>query len=145
MHASGAVPPMSPKASEAAAAGPTRTRSRGCNRKPARHTWDNPRRPRSAPVCPGAWNGGGQALDRGQRNGHLRHANRGASAPDRTGVEQRESMEFAATKEGEAIIVYEFTLMDRLIPDLPCGRTRVNELLYPQFIRISVSAPCVQP
>jgi TonB family protein len=52
---------------------------------------------------------------------------------------------FAATKQREAIVVYEFTFMDRLIADLPCGTKTVNELVYPRFVRISVSAPCVQP
>ena len=52
---------------------------------------------------------------------------------------------FAATKPRETIIVYEFAFMDGLIPDLPCGTSTANELVYPRFIRISVSSPCVQP
>ena len=52
---------------------------------------------------------------------------------------------FAPTKQRETIIVYEFTFMDGLIPDPPCGTMTLNELVYPRFIRISASAPCVQP
>jgi TonB family protein len=52
---------------------------------------------------------------------------------------------FAATRQRETIVVYEFAFMDRLMPDPPCGTLTVNEIVYPRFIRISVSAPCVQP
>ena len=52
---------------------------------------------------------------------------------------------FAATHQRETIVVYEFAFMDRLRPDSPCGTSTLNEIVYPRFIRISASAPCVQP
>ena len=52
---------------------------------------------------------------------------------------------FVPTKQRETIVVYEFTFMDRLRAEQPCGTMTVNELVYPRFIRISVSAQCVQP
>jgi TonB family protein len=52
---------------------------------------------------------------------------------------------FAATTARETIVVYEFALMGGLITDPPCGTSTLNELVYPRFIRISASAPCVQP
>ena len=52
---------------------------------------------------------------------------------------------FAATRQRETIVVYEFALMERLSTDPPCGMSTLNEIVYPRFIRISVSTPCVQP
>jgi TonB family protein len=52
---------------------------------------------------------------------------------------------FAPTSQRETIVVYDFTFMDRLLPDTPCGTSTLNELVFPWFIRISASAPCLQP
>ena len=53
---------------------------------------------------------------------------------------------FAATKQRETIVVYQFAFMERLRPDLPpCRTSTLNEIVYPRFIRISASSPCVQP
>lgn len=51
---------------------------------------------------------------------------------------------FAATEQRETIVVYEFAFMERLRPDPPCGASTLNETVYPRFIRISASAPCLQ-
>jgi TonB family protein len=50
---------------------------------------------------------------------------------------------FAATRERETIVVYEFTFMDRLRTDPPCTVTTLNEIVYPRYIRISASASCI--
>jgi TonB family protein len=52
---------------------------------------------------------------------------------------------FAATRQRETIVVYEFAFMERLIADPSCGTITLNEVVYPRFIRISASAACVQP
>jgi hypothetical protein len=51
---------------------------------------------------------------------------------------------FAPTKLRETIVVYDFTFMNGLIADTPCGTSTLNELVDPWFIRISVSALCWQ-
>jgi len=61
-----------------------------------------------------------------------------------TALNNARAWRFAATKQRETIVVYEFALMERLRPDQQCGVTTLNEIVYPRFIRISASAPCVQ-
>ncbi len=60
-------------------------------------------------------------------------------------LDHARGLRFAAAGHLETIVVYEFTFIPGLIAESPCGISTLNELVYPRFIRISVSAPCVQP
>jgi TonB family protein len=73
-------------------------------------------------------------------NGTVTSATPLAGSPLFTGsaLNNARAWKFAPTRQRETIVVYDFTFMERLIADTPCGISTLNELVYPWFIRISV-------